>query len=76
MEKKMFDFLDKIVPNYGGCALIELENESVDSHDRYMLAIRIKVSNGDMFLLNGRFFYDYDFKFDSEKWKLLFQKFI
>ena len=72
----MFDFLNEITPTYGGCALIEVENEPKTSMNRYMVVTRIAINNGDMFLLNGRFFYDYEHIFDPKKWKIIYKKHI
>ena len=76
MEKEMFEFLDKITPSYGGCVLIELMNESENSMNHYMVVVRIAISNGDMFLLNGRFFYDYVHMFEPDKWKIVYQRMV
>ena len=74
MTDLFFGYLDKNVPGYGGCALFELGNESETSFNRYMVAVRIKISNGDMFLLNGRFYHDYEHMFDKDKWKAIYKK--
>jgi len=74
MTDLFFDYLDKNVPSYGGCAVFETQGKAPSSH--YMIAVRVKIADGDMFLLNGRFYCDYGFMFDQDKWKVIYKKLV
>ena len=74
MTDLFFEYLDKNVPAEGGCAVFETQDKVASSH--FIVAVRVKISNGDMFLLNGRFYYDYSFMFEPDKWKVIYKKVI
>ena len=74
MTDLFFDYLDKNVPSYGGCEVFETQEKAPSSH--YVIAVRVKIADGDMFLLNGRFYYDYGFMFDQDKWKAIYKKLV
>ena len=81
------EFLDKETPKDGGCMLC-LAKYKQKGHDHetekyifeptieeYMLVERRTISNGDMFLINGRFYYDFDFAWDGETpWEILYKR--
>lgn len=80
------EFLNKETPGYGGCmvclAKYKLKNYDPDTHDftykpkeEYMLVERWKIANGDMFIINKRQSFDYDFTWDEETpWEILYKK--
>lgn len=72
MTDLFFDYLDKNIPSYGGCAVFETQDKAPSSH--YVIAVRVKTADGEMFLLNSRFYYDYRYMFDQDKWKVIYQK--
>ena len=74
MTDLFFEYLDKNVPAEGGCVVLETQDETAPTH--FMVAVRVKSSNGDMFLLNGRFYYDYSSMFEPDKWKVIYKKVI
>ena len=79
------EFLDKETPQYGGCMLClakyKIKDYDFDTHtsvdkprEEYMLVERHKIANGDMFSVNKRFFYDYDFAWDENApWEILYK---
>lgn len=82
----LLEFLKKETPTYGGCMVclamypfrtFDLDkNEYVDVVKKeYMLVERHKIANGDMFNINKRFYYDYDFTWDEQTpWEILYKK--
>ena len=80
------EFLNKETPGYGGCmvCLAKYKIKNYDSNindftykpkEEYMLVERWKIANGDMFIINKRQSYDYDFTWDEETpWKILYKK--
>lgn len=74
MADLFFEYLNKNVPGYGGCVVFETQDNAPSSH--FLIAVRVKIANGDMFLLNGRFYSDYGFMFDQDKWKIIYQKLV
>ena len=80
------EFLNKETPKEGGCMLC-LAKYKADEHnsdirelehrprEEYMLVERHKCINGDVFTINGRYHYDYDFTWDEETpWEILYKK--
>lgn len=46
-----------------------------DSKEEYMLVERHGSANGDVFTINKRFHYDYDFTWDEQTpWEILYKK--
>ena len=82
------EFLEKETPNEGGCMLCLvtydftaydiLERKNVTKeHKDYMLIEKVNISNGDMFTINGRFFYDYSFIWENDNpntWEILYKR--
>lgn len=70
---KFEEFLNKETPTEGGCMLCLAKYE--DRHrEEYMLVERLKCANGDIFLINKRFHYDYDFTWDEQTpWEILYK---
>lgn len=80
------EFLKKETPRDGGCMLC-LARYKVRYYDclddgyaekikeEYMLVERHNIANGDMFNINKRLFYDYDFTWDEQApWEILYKK--
>lgn len=81
-RKKMYDFFLKETPDKG-CMLCKVvyEDKMFDLDEKkevkytrtdYFLVEKRKVSNGDIFLLNGNLSYDYEFLFDKD-WKIIYK---
>lgn len=80
------EFLNKETPKEGGCmvCLAKYQEKKFDRNknefvpvvkEEYMLVERHKIANGEMFYVNKRFFYDYDFTWDGETpWEILYKK--
>ena len=80
------EFLNKETPKEGGCmvCLAKYPDNKFDLNknefipavkEEYMLVERRKIANGDMFYINKRFFYDYDFTWDEQTpWEILYKK--
>ena len=80
------EFLDKETPKDGGCMLCiakykekrydhETEKYIFEPIEDYMLVERKTISNGDMFIINNAFYYDYDFTWDEETpWEILYKR--
>ncbi len=69
LTKKFEAFLNESGINHGGCALYQ------DKEGRYYMATKIKVSNGELFLINNGFIYDYPEIWEkSSPWNLLYTK--
>ena len=67
------EFLEYETPQHGGCMVCEVIKD--DGKNEFLLIERRRIANGDMFLINGRFFYDYKFMWDeNSKWKIIFKK--
>ena len=64
-------FLQKETPTYGGCMVCKtLNGNRLD----FLLIERVKIANGDSFLINHGFWYDYDFLWDENNpWKILWK---
>lgn len=70
---KYDDFLEKETPGEGGCMLCEGINEK--SKTEFFLVQRRHASNGDIFVVNSYFHYDYAFLWNEENpWKILYKK--
>ena len=83
----LLDFLKKETPAEGGCmvCLAKYPSRTFDFDkkeyvdvvkEEYMLVERYTISNGEMFNINKRFFYDYDyFTWDETMpWEILYKK--
>ena len=80
------EFLNKETPKEGGCmvclAKYKLKDYNPDIQayeyhlkEEYMLVERHICANGDMFTINKRFYYDYDFTWDEQTpWEILYKK--
>ena len=74
---KMFDFLMKETPERGCmvCKVVyEVEDWNGEKRPRtnYFLIEKKKITGGYTFIINGRFWYDYDHLF-NEKWKIIYK---
>lgn len=69
---KLIDFLNKEVPNEGGCIVClakymvkdynpDIQAYEYNPREEYMLIERYKCANSDIFTINKKFHYDYDF---------------
>lgn len=86
--KEFFNFLDKHTPAVGGCMVCiakfkrkvynsDIQEYEYQPSEEYMLVERRKTANGYMFTINKRFFYDYEFTWDSEMpWEILYKKIV
>ena len=80
------DFLNKEAPKEGGCMVClakykvmdynpEIQAYEYNPREEYMLIERHKCANGDIFTINKRFYYDYDFAWDEQTpWEILYKK--
>lgn len=74
---KLIDFLNKEVPKEGGCmvCLAKYKAMNYNPREEYMLIERQKCPNGDIFIINKRFYYDYEFAWDEQTpWEILYKK--
>ena len=84
-KEEIFDFLLKETPEEGGCMLClvtykvhdyDLKEKKTILKDRteYFLIEKHNISNGVMFTINKRFFYDYDFVWKNENhWEIIYK---
>lgn len=75
------EFLNKETPKEGGCMLClakyNPDIQAYEYHPRedYMLVERHKCANGEVFTINKRYHYDYNFTWDEETpWEILYKK--
>lgn len=81
------EYLDKETPTYGGCmvCLAKYYKQDYDStkheyfdkiREEYLLVERHKCANGDIWTINKRPYYDYDFAWDKKAsdWEILYKK--
>lgn len=80
------EFLNKETPKEGGCMVClakykvkdynpDIKAYVYDTREEYMLVERQQCINGDMFTINKRFYYDYDFTWDEQTpWEILYKK--
>ena len=80
------EFLNKEAPKEGGCMVCLAKYKTKDYNpdlkayvyrprEEYMLVERHKCANGDVFTINKRFHYDYDFTWDETMpWEILYKK--
>lgn len=84
---KYTEFLDKETPSYGGCMVCLATYESTKYDDvehktvpyekkEYLLVERHKCANGDIWTINKRPYYDYDFTWEKKvgDWEILYKK--
>lgn len=75
---KLIDFLNKETPTYGGCMLCLATYSLFNNREKtkYLLIERSKSASGDMFIINNRLFYDYDYVWDNKTkdWEILYKK--
>lgn len=82
---KFEEFLNKETPTEGGCMLclakykVKEYNPDIQEYEylpkeEYMLVERRKCANADLFTINGRFCFNYDFTWDEETpWEILYK---
>jgi hypothetical protein len=80
------EFLNKETPKEGGCMVclakykVKDYNSDIQAYEyhpkeEYMLVERHKCANGDIFTINKRYYYDYDFTWDEQTpWEILYKK--
>ena len=85
-DMTLLEFLKKETPAEGGCmvCLAKYPSRAFDRNkkefvsvvkEEYMLVERHTISNGEMFTINKRFHYDYDFTWDEQTpWEILYKK--
>ena len=84
---KFREYLDKETPSYGGCMVClakytkqDWDTEKHEYFDKvreeYLLIERHKCANGDIWTINDRPYYDYDFIWNkrTEDWKILYKR--
>lgn len=74
---KLIDFLKKETPSYGGCMVcLSTYNDDYQERTVYLLVERVETKTGDMFTINGRLFYDYNYAWDYKvkDWEILYKK--
>lgn len=77
LKKKMYDWLMDETPA-NGCMVCKVVYEDTDYKDEkwerteYFLVQRKEIQDGCMFIINGRFWYDYDFLFCHD-WEILYK---
>lgn len=69
------EFLDKECPKEGGCMVVEFQ-EVGKNRPTYFLCERFKAANGDMFLLSGQFYFDYEFLWEEteREWNIIYKR--
>jgi len=69
------EFLDKECPKEGGCMVVEFQ-EVGKNNPTYLLCERIVTAKSDEFLLNGRFYFDYDFLWEETEgeWNIIYKR--
>ena len=84
-KKEVFDFLLKETPEEGGCMLCLVTYKSKEYNidemkyilkdkKEYFLIEKHYISNGVMFTINGRFYFDYEFVWENENhWEILYK---
>lgn len=77
-KEKFYGFLKGECPEKG-CMVCSVKEKSINAltgEERevtnYYIIEKHKISNGNMFIINGRFWYEYEWLFDLE-WKILFK---
>lgn len=77
-KEKFYDFLERECPEKGCmvCSVKEKRKNVLSGEERevtnYYIIEKHKIANGNIFNINGRFWYDYEWLFDLE-WKILFK---
>ena len=73
---KLIDFLNKETPTYGGCMLCFATYYNDGEKTKYLLIERVKSASGDMFIINSRLFYDYNYVWEgkAKDWEILYKK--
>lgn len=78
---KFDEFLNKETPNEGGCMLclakynLDIQAYEYRPREEYMLVERHKCANGDVFTINKKYHYDYNFAWDEQTpWEILYKK--
>ena len=73
---KLIDFLNKETPTYGGCMLCFATYHNDGEKTKYLLIERVKSVSGDMFIINSRLFYDYNYVWEgkTKDWEILYKK--
>ena len=83
---KFDEFLNKETPKKGGCMVclarykqkdynLDTQADEYIPREEYMLVERHKSTNGDVFTVNKRFHYDYDFTWDETMpWTVLYKR--
>ena len=73
---KLIDFLNKETPTYGGCMLCFATYHNDGEKTKYLLIERVKSTSGDMFIINSRLFYDYNYVWEgkTKDWEILYKK--
>lgn len=71
----LYNFLLRETPNENGCMVCETIFEN---RIKYLLIERFKDKMGnDIFTINGRFYYDYEYMWDCKnQWKVIFKKIV
>lgn len=73
---ELFNFLKKETPGYNGFMVCQFEfnNAFNNQKKQFVIVTRIKISNGDSFLINSRLWYDYSFRWKHENpWKIIYK---
>ena len=70
------EFLNKETPTYGGCMLCFATYYNKGEKTKYLFIERVKSASGDMFIINCRLFYDYNYVWDgkTKDWEILYKK--
>ena len=84
-KEEIFDFLLKETPEEGGCMLclvtykiyvydLKEEKNVLEDRKEYFLIEKHNISNGVMFTINKKLFYDYEFVWKNENhWEILYK---
>ena len=80
------EFLNKETPKEGGCMVclarykkkdydLDLKKDVEKTREEYMLVERHKCANGEVFTINKKYYYDYDFIWDETMpWTVLYKR--
>ena len=84
---KFIEFLNKETPSYGGCMLclatydkreysVTKDEDVYKERQEYLLIERHKCANGDIWTINSRPYYDYEFVWvrKVKDWEILYKK--
>jgi len=80
MEKpidRLYKFLQDNHPGYDECMVCKCKEKDYEGNDKieYLIIEKHECASGDLFLINTRLWYDYDFKWrdGDPNWEIIFK---